>query len=149
VSNGEKSLSLEPKSVAMKSPASSHIFGSCCNVFIQNVKAIAKMLTMIGTRSMIVSVFLTNMLMISINGDISKSLVHRRSVPQSKAATTKIVGGKFASEYLSFGFSAGNQLCGGTLIHDDMFLTAARTYGSWRCMVSRSLVQLTLLHSTS
>jgi hypothetical protein len=93
------------------------------------------MLTMIGTRSMIVSVFLTNMLMISINGDISKSLVHRRSVQQSKAATTKIVGGKFASEYLSFGFSAGDQLCGGTLIHDDMLLTAARTYDSWRCMV--------------
>jgi hypothetical protein len=40
--------------------------------------------------------------------------------------TTRIVNGKRAKEYLSFGVCAGDQLCGGTLIHDDLFLTAAR-----------------------
>jgi hypothetical protein len=40
--------------------------------------------------------------------------------------TTRIVNGKRAEEYLSFGVCAGDQLCGGTLIHDDLFLTAAR-----------------------
>jgi hypothetical protein len=40
--------------------------------------------------------------------------------------STRIVNGKRAKEYLSFGVCAGSKLCGGTLIHDDMFLSAAR-----------------------
>ena len=37
----------------------------------------------------------------------------------------RIVGGRTADEYPSFGFSAGSDLCGGVLIHEDIFLTAA------------------------
>lgn len=47
---------------------------------------------------------------------------------QKVSATPRIVNGNRATEYISFGFSAGALLCGGTLIHDDIFLTAARTY---------------------
>lgn len=71
--------------------------------------------------------FLLGMMILIGNGAAAAtSLDHRRSVQQTKEGTIRIVGGKPASEYLSFGFSAGSQLCGGTLIHSDMFLTAAR-----------------------
>ena len=39
-------------------------------------------------------------------------------------ATARIVGGKQANEYPSYGFSAGSDLCAGTLIHPDILLTA-------------------------
>lgn len=55
--------------------------------------------------------------------------VDRLVMQESLKITTRIVNGKRADEYESFGFSAGALLCGGTLIHDDIFLTAAR---KWR-----------------
>lgn len=96
---------------------------------LEVVAKVALMVNMIGTYSisMVVSVFLIVM-MVTIHGGrlgTTYSPGHHRSV-QSLPTTTKIVGGQRAPEYLSFGFSAGPQLCGGTLIHDDILLTAAR-----------------------
>jgi hypothetical protein len=71
--------------------------------------------------------FLLGMMILIGNGATAGTgLDHRRSVQQTKAGAIRIVGGTPASENLSFGFSAGSKLCGGTLIHSDMFLTAAR-----------------------
>jgi hypothetical protein len=105
-----------------------HFLAFAFKAFAKRVEAI-----MIGTRSSIVMtvIMVVASLLVSVNGArlgnaarTGITPVYQRSV--KAVATTKIIGGKIAAEYRSFGFSAGNQLCGGTLIHDDFFLTAAR-----------------------
>lgn len=42
--------------------------------------------------------------------------------------STRIVNGKPVPARDNYAFSAGSKLCGGTLIHEDIVLTAARTF---------------------
>lgn len=50
-----------------------------------------------------------------------------RSSVLTLETTPRIVNGAPVSEKENYAFSAGSQLCGGTLIHEDIILTAART----------------------
>jgi hypothetical protein len=57
---------------------------------------------------------------------VATNPVHDRMLKPVK--TSRIVGGVRATEYLSYGYSAGSAQCGGTLIFGDILLSAARKY---------------------
>ena len=62
-----------------------------------------------------------------LGGDIQPRIVLGQDV-RTKETQTRIVGGRDVdaiSRFPSFVFTAGTQLCGGTLIHEDIVLTAA------------------------
>lgn len=61
------------------------------------------------------------------DGEVQPRIVRGQDV-KTKETQTRIVGGRDVnalSRFPSFVFTAGSQLCGGTLIHEDVVLTAA------------------------
>jgi hypothetical protein len=60
--------------------------------------------------------------------------------------TTRIINGAKAPNRDNYVFSAGSQLCGGTLIHEDIVLTAARTFPGFDQNLVQPVVSLTHLY---